>query len=340
MARKAKYKVLASFIVLGRPLNSTVLPLNVGLRKVESYVYLDLSGQKTPSIMRVAIIILLIIFETQLPAQDYFPMLGETNEWHVLQTFEGSSKSIYATKGDTVFNGVNYKVFGLRDDSNVYAYLREDISEQKVYALIPSLEDSTEIIYIDFSLEEGDSIYMTTLTDWNSRHWCWVDSIREVSTITGIRKAYYLTRDKTDLDFYEYPIWIQGIGTIGNPIYRIFSVSEWNLGELACSFKDGQKTFHTDNDRILDNCEINTVNVESNSSSSARIYPNPANSKIIIEPINDGPYTFFLLDSKGKLLIRKENPNEVSIQDIASGLYFVVINSDSEVRSCQLIISH
>ena len=79
-------------------------------------------------------------------SQQYEPMLGETNEWYLMRTFEGSEVAKFSTLGDTVLFGKTYKPFGLRPPDDIWLFIREDTSARKVYALPQNPKDSNEYL--------------------------------------------------------------------------------------------------------------------------------------------------------------------------------------------------
>ena len=151
-------------------------------------------------------------------------ILGESNEWYILRSFEGSFTERYITAGDTLIEDEIYKILSM-PGSVPDLFLREDTNERRVYAIIPGLVDSSEIVYIDFSLQEGDSILLTRLDYWQ-HYWYWVDSIRYELTSDGPRKTMYLKGAKDEYGHYQYPTWMEGIGALCDPILREFSSDE------------------------------------------------------------------------------------------------------------------
>ena len=68
-----------------------------------------------------------------------------------------------------------------------------------------------ELLY-DFSLEEGDSVYLKFKCWASGWDWYYIDSVRTVNFFSVDRKVWYLNNH-----FPESPviIWIEGIGFLG-----------------------------------------------------------------------------------------------------------------------------
>lgn len=100
-------------------------------------------------------IILLASF-SNLIAQDYIPMLGESNEWYVFETFEGTHTFHYVTYGNTIINEIEYKKFGLYYGGfDPEGFIREDTILKKIFFIPMHPYEPSEVLLYDFSLEIG-----------------------------------------------------------------------------------------------------------------------------------------------------------------------------------------
>lgn len=169
--------------------------------------------------IKVYSFILFFIITCNTYGQSYHPLIGESNLWYVLHMPEGLYTEVYATKGDTLVNDKSYKVLGFEEFGNVFAFIREDTSARKIFAIPNSYKDTSEIVYYDYSLDENDSIFLYDF-DYDTLGWYHVDSTRYVNTLDGLRKAIYLKGAKDEHGHYRFPVWIEGVGTTGNPVYR------------------------------------------------------------------------------------------------------------------------
>ena len=183
------------------------------------------------------IIILIIILSIKTYSQDYEPMLGDSNVWYVFSYPEVYNTEIYQAFDDTIFNEKKYKVI------RYYGFIREDTSSRRVYFNYVYI--NKDILWFDFYLNEGDSILLETAIN-NNIHpmgFYTVDSVSSVSTLKGKRKIIYLRSPPGEHDKISYPVWIEGIGTTGNIIYRGHHPGIYSMGELGCFFKDSELVY-------------------------------------------------------------------------------------------------
>jgi hypothetical protein len=198
--------------------------------------------------------------ELLLNPQEYIPMLGNSNQWYILRTFEGRYTYIFTTQGDTLINNKSYKILGRQGVYYIPGFIREDTLERKVYMMPNSIKDTFEIVYFDFSLNENDSIFIYSI-NYDSLGYFRVDSVRYISTLGGLRKAIYLNDPRIVYDI-PAPVWVEGIGTLGSIEYRESPSESYNAGELSCYFKDGVKIYQSEFSKSLDTCIIEWSGVE------------------------------------------------------------------------------
>lgn len=129
------------------------------------------------------IILLGLLFNFCLSfAQDYKPLLNEEYYWDVCSWSYANPMGCYFSgqryfiDGDIEINGIEYKVvkfYSLQSEegiscvtnpyqpiigeSNISGYMREDLTQQKVY----TFKDGVEYLVYDYSLEIGDTIEIT-----------------------------------------------------------------------------------------------------------------------------------------------------------------------------------
>jgi len=134
-------------------------------------------------------------------------------------------------------------------------------------------------------LFEGDSILLGTLSDWDvvSLGYFKVDSIGTKSTIKGNRRAIYLKGPPNEWGYSEHPVWVEGIGTIGNLLYRI-GTPHVNNGELGCFFKDGDLIYKSSLAIKHDTCLLySTGTNEITCDDPVTFYPNPFTHQLTID---------------------------------------------------------
>jgi hypothetical protein len=292
--------------------------------------------------MRTKIIYLLIVFAIKttcfIQGQDYHPLLGDSNEWFVWHTFEGTYTDYFKTTGDTLINGKNYKNFlyvlyynisGL-NKLDTLGHLREDTLSGKVYLL----QGTREVVYIDFSLKENDSIFLFTINK-SSTGWYHVDSIARTSILAGERKITYLRRDT--LGDTEYPIWIESVGTIGHLLYPEYTPTIWR-GELSCEFKNGEKVYQSEKSQNLKECIYTKID-DISEDMEITISPNPAKSIVQIKYPNIMQYKLSIFDVYGKQLLILDKPANIELNNFQPGIYLLVFKSTSQTISKKLVIN-
>ncbi|MFN3403175.1 MAG: hypothetical protein ACK40G_03710 [Cytophagaceae bacterium] len=109
-------------------------------------------------------------------AQDYQPLITENKIWHVAKLSshaEIPARDIYKfyISGDTSINDKIYKKLFSTSynqaspqniNTNVYAFIREDISEQKIYKIEPGT--NKEKLVFDCSKQVGETMIFTKMT--------------------------------------------------------------------------------------------------------------------------------------------------------------------------------
>jgi hypothetical protein len=261
---------------------------------------------------------LIILHCFLIKAQDYHPMLGNTNEWYVIHSFEGSYTIKYLLKGDTLINGVEYKIMG-KEIFTDSILIREDSINRKVYWF----KDGKDIVYYDFSLNKNDSIYLDAF-DKNYTDWYFVDSTNTINILGGIRKAIYLKGNVNKLGSRAYPVWIESVGTIGDPYYPEITANPFGVGELSCFFKNGSKIYQSEQSSIYNECIFNGI--KSMYFEDINAYPNPTNGKFGLKSSEQlNIQSIKLIDMVGQSTIINSFNNFFDISRYSAGVYIVSI---------------
>lgn len=265
-------------------------------------------------------------------------------------------------KGDTAFNGYQYKK--LYKDERVYKYahlttvsydslistnerffggIRQD--SQKVY-VAAALYDTTmnEKLLFDFSAQEGDTVgiwlYLAGYQQFI------IDSMYPVIVADGSsRKKYTLkeTSAGTPLPLY----WLEGIGSNYGLLSSHYIYMNDEVHYLRCLQHDTVKIYDVvpnySNDCFatpLQNCDSSTAGIEErNGKMSVRFFPNPMRQNATLEFDNPQKenHTLTLYDSQGRLVRKITNitTNKLTIvtDNLSSGLYLFRLHSDGQVRA-------
>ena len=258
--------------------------------------------------------LLLLCCCTGLWAQQYAPLLEPNKIW----TVESSDRIIlppeifqltYRDIGDTTINGTVYR-------NMVGAFLREEVLEQKVYALGDQNSDE-ECLLFDFSAEVGDSVDLCYIGKVR------IDSINLIQLKNGEeRRKFYFSRPSSDSP--EFDFYIEGIGTgVGLFWYNGLLIGPPSFA-LLCVTKDNVELFG-------DRCdEVTSVEERSGVLEAIRVYPNPAGEEVWVEaPV--GVKGYWVVDQWGRVLQRGElNGGSVGLSDLDGGNYWMVFLDRSQ----------
>ena len=112
------------------------------------------------------LLLVLPFFAFQSIAQDdYFPMDSVTTWNYTVGSLLGSSTFSLEEYGDTIINGLDYRILGyyIAPDFLFEYYMREDRQERKVYVFNASTNEDE--LYYDFSLDVGDFFISSRFPD-------------------------------------------------------------------------------------------------------------------------------------------------------------------------------
>ena len=173
----------------------------------------------------------------------YIPLLGDTNVWYMAERMEFGEIINYkrVTGNKLVINDTTYTWIEDGNGQGGYALLRENIEEKKVYKRQSELVNSEEFVLYDFSLQEGDSIFISE----ESYSWFYVDSVKYTDTYAGYRKTWFLRSEWDD----EFPVWIEGIGSLSGLLVpsKQPNLNWWEFPELLCAEYNNEIVYKSDN---------------------------------------------------------------------------------------------
>ena len=166
--------------------------------------------------MKKLLLLCLIAFCIPMFAQEYKPLLDNYNEWHVTTCFFGCTTDRYWTDGDTIVNGIDYKILdGFHFISRTFL-LREEIVERKVYLNFVNPNGGEYLLY-DFALPIGDSIDMKNpISPFpEDAGYYRVDSIIPRPLADGNEyRHFYLSPTPSNTISSTNAIWVEGAGSL------------------------------------------------------------------------------------------------------------------------------
>ena len=255
--------------------------------------------------------------------QEYHPLL-DNSVWIVRRTVsccEPSYTRTISQKSDTIVAGHTY--IGYNDpfvcshdqsDQPVFTvYMREDISEKKIYKLV----DGVDTLLYDYNMDNGDTISQYGYT--------WTATVDEIAVNTGMRKRITLHSIEQYYNHTLTQVWIEGIGSSKHPFFpennmeNVVSAGGGQMLSIACVYQNGVHVFGSDNCDAL----LSTTN-QVFSAQKIVFSPNPVSTQILISSeSNLQNATFKLFDAGGKLIREASNLNgrkvSVSRENLSKG---------------------
>ncbi|MEZ4857968.1 MAG: T9SS type A sorting domain-containing protein [Flavobacteriaceae bacterium] len=288
----------------------------------------------------------LLAFSKHPYCQDYKPLLDNYNEWNVRFCYSGvCDTDIYYTNGDTIVDGVNFKILDGYHYISRGFLLREEVSSKKVYlkAFLPN--GVYDYLLYDFSLKVGDSIDMKNpITPFpeNAGYFI-VDSIIPHPLVDGNNyNHFYFSPTEANTVSTNNAIWVEGVGSLSIITAPSGDPDIDGVGRVACVFKNGV-SFYSDLN-IIEECEpFFILNSKKNSKEKKSIKALKTSEKNIFEILNVEHFsTIELFDLKGVHLDSFKNNYQNSIRldfsKYPSGIYILLLNSNTNRKQTLKIV--
>ncbi len=279
-------------------------------------------------------------------------------------TYEGDSSltwtSLYVTESDTVISNNSYTniyEYYLNPETfdtirKLYASVRQDKLEKKVYIIRHYLSENREKLLLDFKVNTGDTVVLGAYyRDTDTLH---TDSLFVVDSI--VTKTLY-DSEKRDVLYLsnrkeQNPVALtltEGVGSIQNPFGPVTNVTD---GEqfccpdyLICQTVNDEPVYVFDDESRCNSLEVWT-SVETQSRDKLfNIYPNPVrdNLNIIFRKNLSSDFELAVYDIHGKLvdhLIGNANDNKIVIktEHYGHGIYLLRIKYNGGLYSSKFVI--
>ena len=271
-------------------------------------------------------------------AQDYKPLVEDGKRWNVLFSYPWSPPEpqhkytdIYKIEGDTLVDGVPYKVmYATRNENltgwNLWGFIRET-EDGQVFSRRPSTSDE-QLLY-DFSMEVGDTICMC---DYGYDECCMVVIERGETIVNGEPRHQIVL---------EYPfgngageVWIEGIGSLYGIIDSGSLFLTGGSTNLLCYYEDDdliwQNTTPGYNECYIINPNDPQSIEEDETFLSVSVFPNPTSGKVLVEGIE--PTEVQVYNALGQMVKTIKNSNEINVAGFSEGVYLLRI-TDVDGRS-------
>lgn len=291
---------------------------------------------------RVLSIFVFVILAKVSLAQNYIPLLGQLNEWKFTTCYFGCTTVTYYTDGDTLVNGLNYKILDGYHYVSRSFLLHEDVTTKQITLVKFGPGQFNSYLLYDFSLQEGDSMVMSNSISPFPNHdgYFLVDSIRMRLMPDGIQhKTFYFSRTPSNSGPNIHPIWVEGVGSLslinapgGQP-----DINE--VGTLSCHFKDNVLTY-SNLDSIQGCTAEHFLGVEAVDLTSVEVFPNPSRNSVQISGINSDAVISVFNSNGVQIRIEEEqyteNGCEFSLMNNPAGIYFIQITTTTDTRVLKL----
>lgn len=258
---------------------------------------------------------------------------------HYLYIGQCSTTDIFSIEdetmvGDTLYSEVYKASNEDLSDSVLIGYLREEnnkvfflpLSERPEYSTLP---EGKEYLIYDFSLEESDTIWVTSTMFSGDTYQYTVADVDSI-VINGVKHKRITLNDGSIQE-----IWIEGIGSLQGLVYSCLRVS-CSIRHLTCQIVNGQ-TLYTNPDYNF--CYCDTASGTEQIFDKFILYPNPAKGTINIEGASKS--VFCLYNSLGNLVFEKdidETTNIIDISNQANGVYLYKISVGDSYKASKIII--
>ncbi|MFI5142048.1 MAG: PKD domain-containing protein, partial [Bacteroidia bacterium] len=170
---------------------------------------------------------LLCLNTMQTKAQGYSNFLNHSIWYESENSFGQMSYFSYAQANDTLIKNITYSKIMLSRGGTPF-FVREDVFAKKVF--IRTVNDTSEVILYDFSLNVGDTLYAKH--GWCAGYKLIVRSINTVNTLSGLRNNFTLS----DASGYNGYSTIEGVGCPGDPFLNFFPGGD-PVSQLVCNYQ-------------------------------------------------------------------------------------------------------
>lgn len=281
------------------------------------------------------------------PYQSIFS--GDTTKWNVYECAMGGGGTLtYYAFSDTVINEKPYyKMYRQRisyegqpydDYTDLYGFVREDTVLGK-YWFLPHDEDvQQEVLFMDLSLAQGDTMFV----HWTLNNMS-VDSIVVDTVYYEENKKLVVLDNDTLNNCYESNImFIEGVGAtygfyLDENDFNTYTLEPYNSYTLLCAYQDGEMNY-----QFLDKCYYpggGSVS-ENDFSDQVKISPIPAQGRfeISMEQQHSKNVEYHIYNTLVELVLQgKIDKGKRSIALNKTGLFYLVITDDNRKASKKLV---
>jgi len=273
-------------------------------------------------------------------------MLNNYNEWHITTCYFGCLTDNYFTDGDTIVDGIDYKILDGYHFISRTLLLREDLLDRKVYLNLIDPSGNIEYLLYDFSITIGDSIDMKNPYSpftVNAGYYQ-LDSIIPRPLVDGNNyRHFYLSPTSSNIVSTTNAVWVEGAGSL-SLINAPSGFPDINgVGHLSCSFKNSQ-SFYANLDSIAACEPLIVLNINEFNNTLSEVQITTHNSNQYCQILNTTNVKFVdLFDLNGRRLLDMTNNEQeelnINLSAYNSGLYILVVSTKQfKKRTFKIII--
>lgn len=279
------------------------------------------------------------------PYQSIFS--ADTTRWNVFECAPDAGGTIvYYSFSDTLIQENVYHIMyreaifsesqELRFENELCGYVREDTLTGKYWFLKFEQGAPQEALFMDLSLNTGDT--MAIVEDFR---YMWTDSVivDSVYYVNG-RKNVAIAKMHSDCYGGGKIAFIEGVGAT-NGFYMGEESEQADPYTLMCKFENEIQTYSANNVRFRNCFHSGGAGIhDSGLGRNISIYPNPSPGRISIEVDNLGSdLEYAIYNSHGQLMTQGtlfENLNELDLN--SNGVYFIQISNGAVHTTTKVII--
>ncbi len=270
-------------------------------------------------------------------------LLSPVKKWYIL------SGSIVSFVGDECC--FYTEIFRLEDqDNNVYNVLRSTSKTESDWETVgsirkdetgkiffKSLENNIEGLLYDFSIQQGDSLYILNSYFYKDSIKVYVDSVDTYEYEGQSKKRIFLKHivehkilDVVKRDTIKTDTWIDGIGSMSGLMYSCYKAAPddgiWH--KILCLKVNEQLAYHDSNYKSCFLEGLVNNQIAENAYNLVKVYPNPVvnEAKLVLDDLykNDEAFLEIYSLSGIKLVSKKLKNGEYIIQkaNFEPGIYF------------------
>lgn len=238
---------------------------------------------------------------------------------------------------DTVMNGVTYrKLFGDIHHSQFVGGIRADSLKAWIYPA----NDTSEYLFLDFSLEIGDTVRNVYVANFGSSNNL-VDYVVMDTTDNGTfwnaptDSLIIGLNEFQDSSVYTRQYWAYGIGNLRGFLEQHYQGIDC-LDNLDCASVNDTSYFPFVGDYQCGYSNFSTVEVESN---QWVIYPNPASDVLYVtSDVLSGSVE--IINANGQLVERQHLNSEISVKHLPNGLYTIILYDSLRIVHVEKVAIH